>query len=98
MAVANVIDTVEGIIGGTITYHYDVGNDVLYVRQVEHLETPTFGDEDDDGIVWEHDEATDEIVGLMIIGWWKRFGTGPLPDSLVEIARHVEPAAARLAA
>ena len=94
----HVTDTIEGIINGTILYHYDVGSDVLYVRLLGHLQSPTLGDENDDGIIEEYLEDTDQLVGFTIVGWWQRYGTGQLPDSLAEIRRHVEPAAARLAA
>ena len=98
MAVTHTVDTVEGIIDGAISYHYDVGNDVLYLRRVEHLDTPTLGEETDEGLIEERDEATDELVGLTIISWWKRFGSGPLPDSLATLASAVEPMARRIAA
>lgn len=96
MAMTHTLDTVEGFIGGTISYHYDVGNDVLYLRKVEHLNTPTFGEENDEGLIEDRDETTDALVGLTVVSWWKRFGTGELPDSLADIARAVEPMAAKI--
>jgi hypothetical protein len=98
MAVAHVTDTVEGIINGTISYHYDVGNDVLYVRVLEHLRSPTYGDENDDGIVEDRLDSNDQLVGFTVVNWWKRFGTGPLPDSLSAIGQQIEPLTTRLAA
>jgi len=32
------------------------------------------------------------------VSWWKRFGSGPLPDSIRELERHIEPWASKLAA
>ena len=93
-----VIDTIEGVIGEDIDFHYDVGNDVLYVRLTAERDADAYGDEDDDGFIIRHRLSDDAVIGVSVVGWWKRFGTGPLPDSLAEIARHVEPAAARLAA
>jgi hypothetical protein len=33
-----VTDTLEGIIDGTISSHYDVGSDVLYLRLLAHFD------------------------------------------------------------
>ena len=91
-------DTLEGTINGTLTYHYDVFADVLYLRLVGELETPTLGEENDEGLIELRDERTGALVGVTIINWWKRFGSGPLPDSIREIQERIEPLAARLAA
>ena len=48
------LDTLEGIINKRFWYHYDVGNDVLYVRFEAKRQTPTFGEETDDGFVILH--------------------------------------------
>ena len=41
-------DTIEGVINGTISYHYDVFADVLYLRLIADMNTPSIGDENDD--------------------------------------------------
>ena len=92
------IDTIKGTIGSTVSFHYDVGSDVLYLRRVEHLRTPTIGEMMDDGIIEDRTEDTDELVGLTVVSWWKRIGSGEPPDSLAAIARNVEPLASRVAA
>jgi len=91
-------DTLEGFINEVLSYHYDVESDVLYLRVSAHRDTPTLGEETDDGLIELRDEENGQLVGLTVVHWWKRFGTGPLPDSLREIERQLEPWAARLAA
>lgn len=92
------IETVEGLINGTVSYHYDVFADVLYLRLRTEMQTPAIGDETDDGDIELHAEADDRLIGITIISWWKRFGHGELPDSISEIQRLIEPQAERLAA
>jgi len=96
---APTLDTLEGRIGGTTSYHYDVANDVLYLRRVDSMERTAVGEETDDGLIELRDEETDALVGLTIVSWWKRFGTSPaLPDSLREIEAAITPLAGRVAA
>jgi hypothetical protein len=92
------VDTLEGQIGQTLWYHYDVGNDVLYLRLVSFRDVNAIGEETDDGIILLRDEATDAVVGLTIVNWWKRFGSGNLPDSISAIQERIAPLAGRLAA
>ena len=91
------IDTLEGVIDNALTYHYDVGNDVLYLRLVTARDRATYGEETNAGILLL-DQETDRPVGLTIVNWWKRFGHGALPDSIQQIQKHIEPLAAGLAA
>ena len=44
-----------------------------------------------DDILWGH-------YGRTIVNWWKRFGTGKLPDSIAELEQAIEPWARRVAA
>lgn len=92
------LETLEGVIDGTLWYHYDVGSDVLYLRLVSERDTATVGEETDDGFILLRDEQTDRVVGMTIVSWWKRFGQGELPDSITQIQRRIEPLAHRLAA
>lgn len=92
------IDTVEGIINGTISYHYDVFADVLYLRLLSDMETPSLGEETDDGLIELREENTGRLVGVTVVSWWKRFGQGTLPDSLRELQRKIEPWAGKVAA
>ena len=92
------VDTLEGVINNSLWYHYDVGNDVLYLRLASRRSGEALGDETDDGLILLRDALTNDPVGLTIVSWWKRFGHGPLPDSISEIQRQIEPWANKLAA
>jgi hypothetical protein len=90
-------EALEGIIDQRCWFHVDFGSDVLYLRLIEHLETPALGEELDDGSILLRSEENDEPIGLTISGWWKQFGRDELPDSIQEIERHIEPSVRRLA-
>ena len=72
-------DTVEGVVGDILTYHFDITNDVLYLRLVSTQEQEVFGEETPDGFLLFRTED-DKIAGLTIIGYWERFGEGRLAD------------------
>jgi len=91
-------DTVEGVINGTVSYHYDVSADVLYLRLLSGMESPSIGEENDAGDIELHEETTGRLIGITVISWWKRFGQGSLPDSLRELAARIEPLAKSIAA
>ncbi len=92
------IDTIEGTVDDVLWYHYDLGTDVLYLRLAAERETPTYAEETDDGCLLLRRESDDRAVGVTVVNWWKRFGSGPLPDSLRELEARIEPWARRLAA
>jgi len=92
------VDTIEEIINGTISYHYDVMADVLYVRLLSDMETPSIGTETNDGMIELRQEKTGRLIGVTVVSWWKRFGEGALPDSISEIQKHIEPLAKNVAA
>ena len=91
------LDTIEGTVNGAVSWHYDVGADVLYLRRVGTLDVPTLGEESDDGLIELLNESTGTLVGLTIVGWWKRFGKGNFPDSIREVEASIEPWAQRAA-
>ena len=91
------LDTLEGMINGTVSYHYDATADVLYLRRAGTFDTPTLGEETDDGLIELRDEQTGQLIGITVVTWWKRFGQGPFPDSLSEVEQHIEPWAQRAA-
>jgi hypothetical protein len=93
-----ITDTVEGTINDTVHFHYDVFADVLYLRLLADEEAETYADVTADSDFLLRDQATDRPVGLTVIGWWKRFGHGSLPDSIRELANRIEPWAGRVAA
>jgi len=92
------VDTIEGIVDDVLWCHYDIANDVLYLRLVKHRQAPTYSEETDEGFLLVRREDNDEVVGMTIVNWWKRFGQGELPDSIHELERAIEPWARRLAA
>ncbi len=92
------VDTIEGTIDGTLWCHYDIANDVLYLRLLAERETPTFAEETDDGLLLDRRQDNRVVVGLTVVSWWKRFGTGKLPDSIRALAQAIEPWAKKLAA
>jgi hypothetical protein len=92
------IETLEGIIDGTLWYHYDVASDVLYLRLLSERNTAAVGEETDEGFILLRDDSTDRPIGLTVVSWWKRFGDGDLPDSISTIQSRIEPWARKLAA
>lgn len=93
-----VTETVEGTIDQALWFHYDVVNDVLYLRLASARDAPTVAEETDDGLLLLRHEQTDEPVGLTVVNWWKRFGQGDLPDSIKQLELCIKPWAKRIAA
>ena len=93
-----ITDTVEGTINDTVHFHYDIFADVLYLRLLGEEEAETYADVTDQSDFLLRDQTTDRPVGLTVIGWWKRFGQGAVPDTFSGLATHVEPWAAKVAA
>ena len=91
-------DALEGMIDDSLRFHYDMFADVLYLRLLEADDVPTVGDMTDDGDLLLRDEKSGRPVGLTVISWWKRFGSGPVPDSISEIVRRLEPWVGKIAA
>lgn len=96
-----VTDAIEGTIGSgprALWFHYDITSDVLYLRLAADRTAETLAEETDQGFLLLRRAADDMPVGLTVINWWKRFGTGTVPDSLKELGRSIEPWATRIAA
>ncbi len=89
---------IEGVVEGTLWCHYDLANDVLYLRLLRDRQASTYSEETEDGYLIVRREDNDEVAGLTVVGWWKRFGTGKLPDSIHELEQAIEPWARKLAA
>jgi hypothetical protein len=92
------VDTIEGIVDDVLWCHYDFTNDVLYLQLVKHRGAATYSQETDDGMLLVRRQDNDELAGMTIVNWWKRFGKGALPDSIHELGQAIEPWAQRLAA
>jgi hypothetical protein len=93
-----ITDTIEGVVDGSMWFHYDLANDVLYMRLASRREASAVGEETPDGVVLLRDAETNESIGLTVVNWWKRFGHGQLPDSIAELQQLIEPWAKRVAA
>jgi hypothetical protein len=87
-------ESIEGA-AGPFWFHYDLSNDVLYLRLATAREVEAYGDEDASGFIVLRGIADDRPIGMTIVNWWKRFGSGPLPDSVRELAARVDPWAQR---
>lgn len=93
---AIVTDTLEGVINGVMWFHYDMADDVLYLRLASQRDVNTVAEETPNGILLLRREQDDQPVGVTIVKWWKRFGEGAIPDSLAALQRRIEPWAAKL--
>ncbi|MFH1417157.1 MAG: DUF2283 domain-containing protein [Planctomycetota bacterium] len=93
-----VTDTLEGTADAALWYHYDIANDVLYLRLSNERQTATLSEETHDGFLLLRRESDGQPVGLTVVNWWKRFGQGDLPDSIKELERCIEPWAKKVAA
>jgi hypothetical protein len=78
----------EGLIDSQLHFHYDIGNDVLYIRRVDRKGRESFGEDTADAILFR-DAETDEPVGWTAVNWWKLSFGVPLPDSLAELTNHI---------
>ena len=92
------VDTIEGVVDDRLWYHYDLDGDVLYLQFVEHRGAPAYSEETDNGLILVRRQDNDAMVGMTIVNWWKRFGSGALPDSIHELAEAIEPWARKVAA
>lgn len=95
---AVIADTVEGVVDEAIWFHYDLRDDVLYLRLADRRGTPAIGEETDDGFILLRAEDDGSAIGLTVVNWWSRFGQGDRPDSIRQLARCIEPWTERLAA
>lgn len=92
------VDAIEGTVDDVLWCHYDLANDVLYLQLTAHRHTETYSEETDDGFLLVRRMDNDAVAGMTIVDWWKRFGTGSLPDSIHVLADAIDPWAKQLAA
>ena len=96
MAVASV-ETVEWTLDGGIRCHYDVPRDVLYLRLISRWGKESYSEDTDDGLTLVHDAETDEVIGLTVVSFWKRFGRDAVHEvPLAEIGAAIQKMAALL--
>jgi uncharacterized protein YuzE len=91
-------DALEGIVDSLFRFHYDIFADVLYIRLLSAEGIATYAELTDGGDMLLRDEKSNNPVGLTVVSWWKRYGHGALPDSIVEIQKLIEPLAKKVAA
>ncbi len=73
------MDTIEGV-DNSVWYHYDLSNDVLYLRLASKRNQEAFGEETPDGfILLRADDGA--VVGMTVVDYWKRFGSGALRET-----------------
>ena len=92
------VDAIECILDDVLWCHYDLTNDVLYLKLVKHRDASAYSEETEEGFLVARREDNDEVAGMTIVNWWKRFGQGEIPDSIHELERAIEPWADKLAA
>ena len=89
-------DTIEGVVNGTLWFHYDLTNDVLYLQLQSTRGQETFGEETPECFTLFRTED-DKIAGLTIVNYWKQFGTGEVQElTLQGLQNQVEKAAQKL--
>ena len=93
-----VTESIEGVVDNVLWYHYDIPNDVLYLRLLAHRQSPSVSEETPDGLLLLQHADTGLPIGLTLVNWWKRFGSGALPDSIKQLEKRIEPWASRIAA
>ncbi|MBI5832882.1 MAG: hypothetical protein HZB16_11330 [Armatimonadetes bacterium] len=83
---------------GALFYHYDVRNDVLYLRLLAHRDDEVYGEEDASGSHVMRLLDDDQVVGLTVVGYWRQYGTGGDPLSQPDWQQAVERSVAGLGA
>lgn len=87
---AVVTDTLEGLVSDVVWYHYDLADDVLYLRTQESRTMPTVAEELENGLLLLRLQADDRPVGITAVNWWKGISRNALPDSISQIAEAIE--------
>lgn len=91
------VEGLDGFIGEDIKYHYDVHNDVMYLRLADKLKVESYGEETDDGLILLRALVGDEVVGITVIAYWTRFGTGRIEDAPIShVAENAQDLAERM--
>jgi len=79
MAAVESYETLKGTVQGDLTFHFDVSHDVLYLRLASMQGQEVFGEETSDGFLLFRND-TDEVAGLTVLDYWKRFGAGRIEE------------------
>jgi hypothetical protein len=86
MASAIEIDTLRGVLGGSVWFHLDLTNDVLYLRNVTTRAERVFGEGTPSGFTLLRTDSG-EIAGMTVINFWSRFGTGRLASASIRAVK-----------
>src|SRR5438132_752638 len=62
-------ESLEGSLG-SLWFHYDLRNDVLYVRVLSRRDDEVSGEENDGGLIILRSLADDSVVGMTAVNWW----------------------------
>jgi len=74
------MDTIEGTVNDLVWYHYDLGNDVLYLYLAARRDEEAFGEETPDGFILLRAEDG-AIIGMTVVNYWRRFGAGAVQET-----------------
>lgn len=88
------MDTIEGTVGEEVWYHYDLDNDVLYLRIASQRDTEALGEEATDGVILLRAD-NNAAVGMTIVNYWRRFGQGAVQDVSLNTLHNLVAARAR---
>ena len=80
---------IEGIWQSVLHYHFDIDNDVLYLRLASKMDVETYAEDTEDGYTLLRSLDDDSSVGLVVINYWKRFGIGKLEDASLSTLEQV---------
>lgn len=72
---------IEGVWGQALHYHLDLDNDVLYLRLLSRMDAEAYGEDTADGFTLLRSLEDDIVVGMVVVSYWKRFGTGAIEDA-----------------
>jgi hypothetical protein len=75
-----------------------LGMELLYLAILSKKDLASYSQETPDGMLLCRSIESDEVTGLTVVNWWKRFGGSKAPDSLRQIEQCLEPFAGKLAA
>lgn len=95
MAALDSYEIVKGTVEGDLTFHFDIANDVLYLRLASTREQEVFGEETPDGFILFR-TVDEKIAGMTILDYWKRFGSGQINDATLRGLQSSIEARARL--
>jgi hypothetical protein len=87
-----------GLVDGTLWYWYDPAEDVLDLRLVSKRSAPTVSEPTPDGFTLMREASSGAAIGLVVRGFWSRFGGGAERSDREMLERKVSGLASRLAA